>query len=73
MLIARQFSRAELEENVLRNTSGQDALKTILTYFKTHLEKKGYERSEIAIIKTDLLRRPKNKKGRETLPNVMVT
>ena len=27
VLIARQFSRAELEENVLRNTSGQDALK----------------------------------------------
>ena len=27
----------------------------------------------IAIIRTDLLRRPKNKKGRKTLPNVMVT
>ena len=51
--------------------SGQDALKTILTDFKTHLEKRGYERSEIehvmqeiiAIIRTDLLRRSKNKWG----------
>ena len=30
VLIARQFSRTELEDNVLRNTSDQDALKTIL-------------------------------------------
>ena len=48
MLIVRQFSRAELEENVLRNTSGQDALKNNSYRFqKTHLEKRGYERSEI--------------------------
>ena len=65
----------------MRNTSGQDALKTILTDFKTHLEKRGYERSEIepvmqeiiAIICKDLLRRPQNKNERKTLPNVMIT
>ena len=82
MLIARQFSRAELYDNVLRNTSGQDALKKqFLQISKPTWIKRGYERSEIepvmqeiiAIIRTDLLRRPKNKKGRKTLPNGIVT
>ena len=77
MLIARQFSRAEFEDNVLRNTSGQDALKNNSYRFQNPPGKKrGYERSEIepvmqeviAIIRTDLLRRPRNKKGRKTLP-----
>ena len=32
MLIARQFSRTEIEDNVLRNTSDQDALKQFFSY-----------------------------------------
>ena len=65
----------------LRNTSDLDVLKTIFKEFKTHLEKRGYEHSEIEPImqeiiatnRTDFLQKPKNKKEKKTLPNVMIT
>ena len=65
----------------LRNTSGQVVLKDNSYRFQNPPGKKRFERSEIepvvqeiiAIIRTDLLRRPKNKQGRKTLPKLMVT
>lgn len=65
----------------LRNTSDKTVLKTNLNDFKPHLEKRGYEESEIepiwqeiTVIKiTDLLNKSNLKNKENGVPNVMIT